>query len=174
MLLYEPDNSGYTAVFSFNFSETEITGTWTDIKTNQSLPLHLTFVSKLVDTLDASQFKDVQILQTEALPDFYFVGVYSKTAETNRAKMDKLLIFKSDDNSLFQTIDFAEVEKNTETETGNIMTIIFDNVSIENAERKKLMISNNMDQMNGYLELGYNSKKKKFILNPIPQLGCRE
>jgi len=163
VFLYEINNKQDTAIFSFDLSETVINGTWTSSK-KKSITLKLTFVSKLIDTSETIQFKDVQILQSNSLSEFYFVGVYSKTTDDNRAKMDKLLILKKKGNTLFQTIDFVKVE----TRTGNVMTIIFDNLEIADVKSKKLRVSNDIGRLGGYLTIRYNLKAKKFVLNPNP------
>ena len=167
VILYELSNNNYSATFSFEFSQIEIHGTWKSNTSNQELPLHLNFVSKLVDTLESNQFDGIEILQSKTLPDFYFVGTYSKSTDDDRAKMNKLLIFKKKDNTLFQSIDFSKIE----TATGNVMTIIYDNIDVENKQSKKVTVSNNVGRMGGYLTITYNAKTKKFILNPNPKSG---
>ncbi len=167
VLLYELNNKQYSAIFSFSFSETEISGTWKGKNDSQELPFHLKFVSKLIDTSESNQFDEIEILQSQALPEFYFVGRYSKSLDDDRVKMNKLQIFRKKDNSLFQTLDFTKIE----TATGNVMTIIYDNVDVENIRSKKLTVSNNIGRMGGYVIITYNAKTNKFILNPNPQTG---
>lgn len=167
VILYELSNNNYSATFLFDFSQNEILGTWKSKTSNKELQLHLNFVSKLVDTLESNQCNGIEILQSKTLPDFYFVGSYSKSSDDDRAKMNKLLIFRKKDNTLFQTIDFSKVE----TATGNVMTIIYDNIDVENKQSKKISVSNNVGQMGGYLIITYNGTINKFILNPNPKAG---
>jgi hypothetical protein len=164
VLLYEISNKKHTASFEFEFSETECNGVWTNLATNKQLPLHLNYVSKLTDTAETDQFSNIQILQNSSLKDLYFVGIYSKTAGEKRAQMDKLKIIRKKDNSIFQVIDFSEVD----TQTGNVWTIIFGNVEILNAITNELQVWNNIGKMGGLLTIKFSPKTQKFKLNPNP------
>jgi hypothetical protein len=121
--------------------------------------LNLKYVSKLLDTAKQHEFTDVEILQTHSLKDFYFIGVYSKNKNQEYAEMKKLKIIRKKDNFLFQTLDFSKIE----TPTGNVMTVIFDNVETEN-KSNNFVISNKIGRMGGYLDVKYNLKKKRFVL----------
>jgi hypothetical protein len=164
VLLYEISNKKHTASFKFEFSESECNGVWTNLSTNKQLPLHLTYVSKLTDTAETDQFNNIQILQYSSLKELYFVGVYSKIAGERRAQMDKLRIIRKKDNSIFQVIDFSEVD----TQTGNIWTIIFGNVETFNATTNEFKVWNNIGKMGGLLTIKFNTKTQKFKLNPNP------
>ena len=164
VLLYEIINKKYSALFKFEFSENECNGIWTNLSTNKSMPLHLNYVSKLIDTLDENQSSDIEILQANSLPDFYFIGVYSKVAGENKAQMDRLKIIRKKDNLLFQTIDFLKIE----SKTGNVRTIIYDNVEVTSAKTKQLSIWNDIGRMGGHLNVYFNSKAQKFKLSPNP------
>ena len=163
-LLYEISSDKYSATFEFSFSESESDGVWKSLVTNQTMPLHLNYVSKLIDTLEANQFAGVEILQANSLTDYYFVGDYSKTNGQDRAQMAKLKIMRKKDNVIVQTIDFSKIGSST----GNVMTIIFDNVAVSNAKAKELHVSNNIGRMGGYLIITFNPKTKAFKLNPNP------
>lgn len=163
VVLYEVAGKKRTAAFEFDFSENESVGFWKNLSTNQTLPLNLKYVSKLLDTAKEHEFTDVEILQTHSLKDFYFIGVYSKNKNQEYADMKKLKIIRKRDNFLYQTLDFSMIE----TPTGNVMTVIFDNVETEN-KSNNFIISNKIGRMGGYLDVKYNLKKKRFIHNSKP------
>jgi len=165
-LLYEISNNKHSATFEFDFSKIECVGIWRNLSTNKIMPLHLIYVSKLIDTLEENQSANIDILQANSLPDFYFVGIYSKTVGGNKAQMDKLQIIRKKDNIIFQTIDFSKIE----TKTGNVRTIIYDNVEIIDTNAKKLNVWNDIGRMGGYLTITFNSKIQKFKLNPKPKI----
>ena len=163
-LLYELSDNKHTAAFEFSFSQTECDGVWKDLATNRTQPLHLNFVSKLVDTLNESQWAGIDILQTAALPGFYFVGIYSKTAGDTKARMDKLQVISKKNNTVFQTIDFSKIE----TPTGNVSTIIYNNVEVVDSKANIIQVWNDVGRMGGQLTISFNNKAQKFILNPRP------
>jgi hypothetical protein len=165
-LLYEISNNKHIATFEFDFSEIESNGIWRNLSTNKIMPLHLNFVSKLIDTVEENQFENIEILQANSMTDFYFVGDYSKTSGEDRAQMNKLKIIKKKDNIVFQTIDFSKIE----SPTGNVMTRIFDNVEVIDTKPKKFNVSNNIGRIGGYLTITFNSKTQKFKLNPNPTI----
>ena len=165
-LLYEIHNNKHSATFEFNFSKNECSGVWRNLSTNKTMPLHLNFVSQLIDTLDKNQSTNIEILQANSLTGFYFIGEYSKIVGESRAQMDKLRIIRKKDNITFQTIDFSKIE----TQTGNVMTIIFDNVEVINAKTKELNVTNNIGRMGGFLTIYFDSKTQKFRLNPNPEI----
>ena len=160
-MLYEINGKKQTAVFEFDFSENESTGFWTNLLTKQKSPISLKYTSKILDTTPENQFTNVEILQANSLKDFYFIGLYSKNKDENDAQMTDLKIIKKKDNSLFQTLNFSKVEN----PTGNVMTIIFDNVETDN-KLNGFTISNKIGRMGGHLTVNYDLKKKSFILNP--------
>lgn len=160
--IYEVQNSKNTAVFEFNFSEGDCNGTWENLSTKKTLPLHLSFISKLLDTSENDLFYDVEIIQSNSLLNYYFIGIYSKLDSEDRAYMEKLKIIRKSDNSIFQILDFSYIE----TDTGNVKTVIYDNVEVVNAKTKELIIWNNIGKMGGYFTVKYNSKKNKFQINP--------
>lgn len=168
--IYEIQNNLNTAVFEFNFSENDCVGTWTNLSTKKVLPLYLSFHSKLIETSEENRFKNVEIIQSNSLFDYYFVGIYSKANGEDRAKMNRLKIIRKNDNSIFQILDFSSIE----TETGNVRTIIYDNVEVTDIRTKELSIWNNIGRMGGYLTVNYNSKKNKFKVNPKPTIDGPE
>ncbi len=168
--IYEVINNKNTAAFEFYFSENTLNGTWTNLSTKKILPLHLNFLSKLVDTSEEDKFENIEIIQLNSLPDYYFIGIYSKVNGESRAKMDRLKIIRKNDNSIFQILDFSSIE----TETGNVRTIIYDNVEVVDVKTKELSIWNNIGRMGGYLTVKYNFKKNKFKVNPKPTIDGTE
>jgi hypothetical protein len=163
-LLYEISDNKHAAVFEFDFSKIKCDGVWRNLSTNKTLPLHLNFVSQLIDTLEESQFAKIEILQAISLTDFYFVGEYLKVVGVDRAEMNKLKIIRKKDNVIFQTIDFSKVK----SQTGNVMTIIFDNVAIIDVKTMEFNVSNNIGRIGGFLTVHFNAKTQKFKLNPKP------
>lgn len=163
-LLYEINNNSYTASFSFDFSTTTCKGSWQNLQNNTTLPLQLQYVSQLVDTTESDQSPAVEILQAASLKDFYFTGLYSKKAGDDRAQMTELNIINKKDNTLFQVIDLLLVE----TQTGNVATIVFDNVYMTDDKAKKILVLNNVGRVGGYIIIYFDPKTKKFILNPEP------
>jgi hypothetical protein len=161
-LLYEISNSNYSATFEFDFSETECDGIWRNLSTNKTMPLHLNYVSQLVDTVEENKSANIEILQANSLRDFYLVGIYFKTAGEESAHMDKLQIIKKKDKIIFQTIDFSTIE----SKTGNVATIIYDNVEVEDLGENKLNVQNYIGRRGGYLTLTFNSQTRKFKLDP--------
>jgi hypothetical protein len=163
IVLYEVTSKKQTATFEFDFSESESVGFWKNLLTDQKLPLNLKYVSKLTDTTAENQFTNVEILQADSLKDFYFIGVYSKNKNQADAEMTELKIIRKKDDTLFQTLNFYKVT----TATGNLMTVIFDNVQANN-KSKNFIISNKVGRVGGYLTVNYSLKKKRFVLNPKP------
>ena len=124
-VLYETVNDVQTAVFEFKFSERGCTGIWRSSKmAKQSLPLTFNLVSKIADVNKGSSFLNTDVLQMESLPELYFVANYSKTKGRDQAQMIQLKIIRKKDNSVYQTLSL----ENVEAQTGNVMTIIYDNV----------------------------------------------
>ncbi len=76
--------------------------------------------------------------------------------------MTALRIINKKTNTIFQTLNF----ENIDTPTGNIMTIIYDNVTLSNGNN--FYVSNQIGRVGGYLNVSYNADKKRFILDPEP------
>ena len=165
-LLYEISKGSYSATFEFDFTLNECHGFWKHIATNQSLTLNLKHLSTLTDTLRENEFKNVKVLQTSALHDFYFVGIYSKLAGQDQAQMNSLDIIQKRNNLLYQTIDFSK----TERQTGNVMTIIYDNVGIEDLKSRLFNVSYDAGRMGGNLKIFFDLKTQRFKVNPVPQM----
>jgi len=163
--LYEITGNKYTATIEFEFTKGSPQGVWKNLATKKVLPLELKYISQLLDTVAENEVSDVGILQTNSLPDFYFVGDYSKIAGADRAQMNKLNIIRKKDNSIYQTIDFSKIN----SQTGNVMTIIFSNVEILDENKQRLKVTNNIGRVGGFLTIVFNSKTKRFILNPEPR-----
>lgn len=160
--IYEIQNNKNTAVFEFNFSENKCNGTWTNLTNKKVLPLHLNLVSKLFDTSIETSFETIEILQFNSLTDYYFVGIYSKNKGADSANMNKLKIIRKSDNSILQILDFSKID----TPTGNLMTVIYDNVINVNIKTKMLIISNNIGRVGGYITVKYNPKTNTFNIDP--------
>ncbi|BFM45331.1 hypothetical protein CFS9_39720 [Flavobacterium sp. CFS9] len=164
ILLYEISNEKYTARFEFEFSKEKCVGVWTNLSTNQHLSLELINTSVLIDQTEENEFNDIEILQAGSLTEFYFIGIYSKKKNSDQTQMDKLKIINKNDNTVFQTIDFSKIK----TVTGNIRTIIFDNVEVTGNKKKELIVWNDIGRMGGYLTIKFNVKTNKFKLDSKP------
>ena len=164
-----------TAIFKFDLSKTDCTGNWTNAETLKISELHIIKKSCFTDAnkegkidfpspnfIPNNQF-DIPIIQSNSLRKFYFIGIYSLD-EPEKAQMSRLEIRNKEDNRLFQTINLSSLEQ----QSGNVITVIFDNVEIVNLKTNEFLIWYNIGRMGGYLTVKYNSKKQKFILNPKP------
>ena len=165
-LLYEVDDTANKAIFEFQFLEGNCSGTWKNLNTNKVLPLHLNYVLKLTDTTGTGEFNNIEILQKKSLKGFYFTGIYSKKSGDEKAHMDKLKIISKKDNTVFQIIDFSKVK----SATGNMYTIIYDNVQLTNAKANEFAVSNDIGRVGGLLTITYSTRAHKFKLNPVPEL----
>lgn len=152
-------NQKTTATFSLDFIKNELNGTWKS--GNKELSVHLKLKNQISD-LGEEEFRNIEILQYNSLKDFYFVGIYSKNRESQDVYMNGLRIFHKKNNQLLQTLGFEEVE----TPTGNVATIIYDNVMT--TEGNNFIIYNEIGRMGGYLLVDYNPKKNLFFLDPVP------
>ena len=158
--VYELDaKDKISATFSLILKSKTLSGTW---KNNQKqLNVTLQLKDKLSD-LANEQYQNIEILQYQTLKDYYFVGIYKKDSKSKDAVMRDLKIINKKTNQTFQTLNFDAVE----TPTGNLMTIIFDNVSADITN--DFIIFNSYTRVGGYLMVKYNSAKKRFVLNPVP------
>lgn len=152
-------NSQVSATFNLNFSSQKLTGSWNNGK--GSLKVNLQLVNKLSDLSDEA-FDDVNILQFPSLKNYYFIVVYAKKSKSTRAYMSALKIIKKESNETFQTLNF----ENIETPTGNVMTIIYDNITI--GKGNNFLVSNEIGRVGGYLNVRFNVKDRRFVLNPEP------
>ncbi|WP_162799950.1 hypothetical protein [Pedobacter jeongneungensis] len=161
VVLYELVNEKQTAVFEFKFSQNAINGSWLNKSTSNRRPLHLQVVSKITDLNLASQFSNVDVLQYQSLKDFYLIGSYSKTKGIDQAQMKLLKIMSKKDNSLYQTIDLSNVSY----QTGNLMTIIFDNVLVVDFDKNNLGLSRQLGKNQDPLNIFYNVRTRKFEID---------
>ncbi len=76
--------------------------------------------------------------------------------------MRELKIIDKETNKAFQIFNFEHIE----TPTGNVMTIIYDNITI--GKGNDFLISNQIGRVVGYLNVNFNIKNKQFVLNPEP------
>ncbi|MGJ8659994.1 MAG: hypothetical protein ACSHWV_09070 [Cellulophaga fucicola] len=159
--LYENYADKESAILEFEFSEKFSKGYWTDLKSKKTLPLNLTYVSKLIDTSEDESFKNVEILQLNSLKDYYFIGIYSKEQSTHKAYMSKIKIIKKQDNSVFQVIDFNDLDYSV----GNVITVIYQNIEINDLINSKLDIWCDVGRMGGWFTLSFSKEKNKFISN---------
>lgn len=156
--LYELTGEKYSAVFSFVFSENKCNGSWQNMTTGKKLPVDLVFISKLADLELEQAFSNVDIIQAQSLPGFYFQGSYKKIKGTDRAIMNKLRILRKGDGKLFQTIDLS----NTQEPTGNLMTIIFDNLEVADAGKQIVGLSRNIGNDQSPLLIKWSARLKRF------------
>ncbi|MDJ1470412.1 hypothetical protein [Xanthocytophaga flava] len=170
VVLYEVNDQKQRITFEFEFSEKMSTGVWKNLSTQKTFPLHLNYVSKLIELTPESAIVNNEVLQTNSLENYYFIGIYSKQPGEDRVHMDKLKIINKKDNTLFQIIDFSSVE----TQTGNIKTIVYDNVEVYNPHKKEFLVWNDIGRMGGYLTVAFNPKTQKFELDPEPQIDGPE
>lgn len=152
-------NERISATFHLNFSPQQLTGSWSRGKSK--LKVDLRVVNRLSDFSDEA-FDNIQILQFPSLKDYYFIGVYAKKSNATEAHMRELKIINKATNKIFQTLNFEDIE----TPTGNVMTIIYDNITT--GKGNDFLISNQIGRVGGYLNVNFNIKNKQFVLNPEP------
>ena len=166
-VLYETSTANkHTARFEFDFSEGTSDGVWRDLASNRSLPIHLDRTAKLRDFVDGDSAENVEILQSNSLKDLYFVGVYSMKAGSDRAQMDRLKIMRKRDGTLFQVIELSKLDYTS----GNVITIIYDNVEVYSRKTRELALWNNIGRMGGTTAITFNPKTQKFRLNSKPHI----
>ncbi len=166
MMLYEMNGEKQSAVLKICLCSNTCEGTWTDLVSKKTLPLKLTRTTVLTDTAAESACKNVEMLQAYTFLDYYFTGIYSKATGSDRAQMDKLNIIRKLDNTVYQVIDLTQIE----TTSGNVRTIIYDNVEVPDGAKTSFLIWNDIGRMGGYLYVNYNPKTGKFKLNPEPEI----
>jgi hypothetical protein len=147
------------ATFHLNFSLQQLTGTWSS--STSKLKVNLRLADRLSDRSDES-FDNIQILQYPSLKNYYFIGIYAKKSESTEAHMRALKIMDKRTNKTFQTFNFDNIE----TPTGNLMTIIYDNITI--GKGNSFLVSNQIGRVGGYLNVDFNIKEKQFVLDPEP------
>ena len=76
--------------------------------------------------------------------------------------MRALKIMDKRTNKTFQTFNFDNIE----TPTGNLMTIIYDNITT--GKGNSFLVSNQIGRVGGYLNVDFNVKEKQFVLDPEP------
>ncbi|MGO4920263.1 hypothetical protein [Maribacter spongiicola] len=159
--LYEIYDDKKSAILEFNISEDSVIGTWRSLQNQKTIPLKLKYISKLIDTSDDNVFENIEILQINTLKDYYFVGIYSKNKNEERARMLTLEIFNKRDNSLFQVLDFSDLDFGV----GNVITIIYQNIEANSSTNNKLDIWCDVGRMGGWFSLYYDDHKRQFIPN---------
>jgi len=148
-----------SATFHLYFSPQQLTGTWSSGKSK--LKVNLRLVNRLSDLADEA-FDNIQILQFPSLQHYYFIGVYAKKSNSTDAHMRGLKIIDKATNKTFQILNFEHIE----TPTGNVMTIIYDNITA--GKDNDFLVSNQIGRVGGYLNVNFNIKNKQFVLNPEP------
>lgn len=159
--LYEYDKGKESAVLDFEFSENISLGIWTNTKSTKTLPINLKYISKLVDTSEFDTYENVEILQLNSLKNFYFIGVYSKKQDEMSAYMDKIKIVSKQDNTLFQEIDFKDLD----FKVGNAITIIYQNTEISDLINNHLIVWCDVGRIGGFFTLRLNKQRNKFVTN---------
>lgn len=152
-------NNKVSATFHLSFSTQQLTGSWSSGKSK--LKVNLRLVNRLSDRSDEA-FDNIQILQFPSLQQYYFIGVYAKKSNSNDAHMRELKIINKETNKTFQILNFEHIE----TPTGNVMTIIYDNITA--GKDNDFLVSNQIGRVGGYLNVNFNIKNKQFVLNPEP------
>jgi hypothetical protein len=95
-----------TAVLTFeNFSPkaTELTGTWTDIRTKKALAIHLVKRFEIESGYD-EEWSNKEIIQPVSLKDKYFKLVISKSKENFEPRVSGIKIFQKKTDRLLQSI----------------------------------------------------------------------
>jgi hypothetical protein len=168
--LYEFEAKTKSAVFKFDLSLEECMGSWQNLKTKKSHSLSLKKAGYLYDDdgtipypVLGFKMESVDILQSESLENFYFIGVYTNDEQLHTARMYQLEIRRKKDNAIFQTIDFSKLD----FAVGNIMTIIFDNIEVQS--KQKFIVTYHDSMKGSNLVIKFNPKTKKFKLNPNPE-----
>lgn len=152
--LYEMNKEQRTATFILSLQDQKISGTWTKVGTTTSLPVHLQLTTSLNDTATAA----TEIPQFDSLPDYYFVGVYTKKTGATQAEMTSLKIMRKKDHRLFQEISFTD----TTVPTGNLMTVIYDQIEVTSAKAKNFTVANQYGRTGGFWNIVWNSKTQRF------------
>ncbi len=168
--LYESHNGKVSAILEFDFSKEISNGYWTDVATKKVLSLNLKYHSELIDTHEEYFFEHIDILQLQALKDFYFIGSYSKDKGEMRARLEKFKIINKKDNTVFQIIDFSDLDYTV----GNVITIIYQNIEINDFKKNKLDVWCNVGRMGGWLTLNFDKRKNKFTTNYVLNIDGQE
>lgn len=150
----------------FDFSNTTSDGVWMDLVTNTSKPVHLERISKLRDFEPGDNAKNVEILLANSLSDVFFVGVYSMKDGDDRARMDLLKVIRKKDGAELQHFDLSKLAYTS----GNIKTIIYDNVEVFNKRTRELLLWNNTGRMGGTTSITFDRKTHRFRLHPKPHI----
>jgi hypothetical protein len=162
-ILYESSaTSKHAASFEFDFSLVASEGVWRDLASDRAMPVHLDYVSKLRDFVDGDSAQKVEILQSDSFKDLYFVGIYSMKAGDDRVQMDKLKIIRKKDGTQLQVIELSKLAYTS----GNIITIIYDNVQVFDRKTRELLLWNNTGRMGGTTSITFDRKTRRFRLHP--------
>lgn len=173
ILIYELDgDDNITAFFRLEESAPGIwRGYWEDrgvgkkLQVENRVEIHLT--SQLNDTKEAYAFSGVEMLQAACLPDYYFVGVYTKDSTPYRhAYMTALKIISKKDDTIFQTLNFDDYFY----DIGNVRTIIYDNVELNTVGYTdgSFRIWCDAGKMGGYYDVFLSLTENKFEVAPEP------
>lgn len=108
LTLLEKDSSGKesaTLVFKdFDAHSTNLTGTWTDLASNKSLPITFT-KSFNIDYGDEYEWEKRELLQPASLKNRYFKVLISKEKDNFYASVTGVKIFEKKTDKLLQQID---------------------------------------------------------------------
>ncbi len=164
------DNIAF-AKLTLQWGNKSLNGQWKSDQKNHKIIL--TETGRLIDTeremvnnpteiLMSSSFREEYIVGVYYKREEYIVGVYYKREEDYRARISELKIIDKKTNQVRHTIKF----KNEDSPVGNVMTIIFKNVTAwkktDNSE-KAIEIVEDDGRMGQSFFMTYNSKTNTFI-----------
>lgn len=156
--LYEMNKEQRTATFILSLQDQKISGTWAKVGTTTSLPVQLQLTTSLNDTQLDTPTVVTEIPQFDSLPDYYFVGVYTKKAGATQAEMTALKIMRKKDHHLFQEISFTDAT----VPTGNLMTVIYDQIEVTSPKAKNFTVANQYGRTGGYWNIVWNTQTQRF------------
>lgn len=81
---------------------------------------------------------------------------------SDRAQMDTLKLMRKKDGTELQRFDLTKLEYTS----GNIKTIIYQNVEVFNRKTRELTLWNNTGRMGGATSITFDRKSGKFRLHP--------
>jgi hypothetical protein len=144
----------------FQWNKESLVGLWQSDK--KSHKIILTKVGTLVDTEREMNNEHTEILLTSSFKKEYLIGVYYKDEDDYRARMAELKIIDKKTNKIINRIKFDKEER----AVGNVMTVIFGNVSAWEdvaADKKGLDIEEDDGRMGQSFSMTYDKKTGSYI-----------